>query len=79
MAGKVSKASAAATKLREKASKEKSVSTAAKFKWNNEMIRELLDSLKEFKAMMEFNNLDFNAGEPRQYKEVWRILSKKHY
>ena len=67
MADKVSKSAAAATKHKAKASEEKSVSTAAKFKWNNEMVGALLDSLKEFKAMMEFNNLDFNADKPRQY------------
>ena len=43
------------------------MSTAAKFKWNNEMVGALLDSLKEFKATMEFNNFDFNADKPRQY------------
>ena len=66
MADKVSKAPAAATKLKEKAPKEKSVSTAAKFKWNDDMVRELLDSLKESKGTMEFNNFDFNADKPRQ-------------
>ena len=76
MADKVSKSAAAAKNLKGKASEEKSVSTAAKFKWNNEMVRELLDSLKEFKATMEFNNFDFNVDKPSQYEEVRRILSK---
>ena len=67
MANKVSKSAAAATKHKAKASEEKSVSTAAKFKWNNEMVGALLDSLKEFKSTMEFNNFDFNADKPRQY------------
>ena len=57
MADKVSKSAAAATKHKAKASEEKSVSTAAKFKWNNEMIGALLDSLKEFKSTMEFNTI----------------------
>ena len=78
MADKVSKSAAAATKLKEKTVEEKSVLTAAKFKWNDEMVRELLDSLREFKATMEFNNFDFNADKPRQYEEVRRILSKKY-
>ena len=43
------------------------MSTAAKFKWNNEMVGALLDSLKEFKSTMEFNNFNFNADKPRQY------------
>ena len=65
MADKVSKSAAAATK--HKASEEKSVSTAEKFSWNNEKVGALLDSLKEFKSTMEFNNFDFNADKPRQY------------
>eukprot|EP00112_Aurelia_sp_Birch-Aquarium-sp1_P017764 Seg4156.1 transcript_id=Seg4156.1/GoldUCD/mRNA.D3Y31 product="hypothetical protein" protein_id=Seg4156.1/GoldUCD/D3Y31 len=77
MADKNSKSAAAAAKLKAKATEEKSVSTAAKFKWNNEMVLKLLDSLKEFKATMEFNNFDFNADKPRQYEEVRRILSRK--
>ena len=31
------------------------------------MVGALLDSLKEFKSTMEFNNFDFNADKPRQY------------
>ena len=68
-------APAAATKVLE----EKSASTEAKFKWSNEMIPELIDSLKDFKATMEFNNFDFNVDKPRQYEEVRRTLSKKCY
>ena len=66
MAENVCKSSPAATT---KASEEKSASTAAKFKWGNERIAELIESLIEFKATMEFNNFDFDADKPRQYKE----------
>ena len=31
------------------------------------MVGALLDSLKKFKATMQFNNFDFNADKPRQY------------
>ena len=36
----------------------------SKFKWTNEMVQDLLDSLSEFKSIMEFNNFDFNADKP---------------
>lgn len=50
----------------------------SKFKWTNEMVQDLLDSLSEFKSIMEFNNFDFNADKPRQYEEVRRIMSQKY-
>ncbi len=78
MGDKVCRSAAAATKHKAKASEEKSVTTAAKFKWNNEMVGALLDSLKEFRAMMEFNNFYFNTDKPRQDEEVRKILSTKY-
>ena len=43
------------------------------------MIAELIDSLKEFKATVEFHKFDFNAQKPWQSEEIRRILSKKYY
>ena len=44
----------------------------------NDMIKDLLGSLSEFKTTMEFNNYDFNVDKPRQYEEVRRIMSEKY-
>eukprot|EP00112_Aurelia_sp_Birch-Aquarium-sp1_P018481 Seg4416.5 transcript_id=Seg4416.5/GoldUCD/mRNA.D3Y31 product="hypothetical protein" protein_id=Seg4416.5/GoldUCD/D3Y31 len=41
------------------------------------MVLKLLDILKEFKPMIEFNNFDFNADKPRQYNKVRGILRRK--
>lgn len=65
MANKVNKVPASATKHIEKALEENSLLTAAKFKWINELVRELLDSLKEFELTMKFNNFNLNTDKPR--------------
>lgn len=39
-------------------------------KWTMPVIKDLIDTLKEYTAIMEFNNSDFDAEEPRQYEEV---------
>eukprot|EP00112_Aurelia_sp_Birch-Aquarium-sp1_P021912 Seg6002.1 transcript_id=Seg6002.1/GoldUCD/mRNA.D3Y31 product="hypothetical protein" protein_id=Seg6002.1/GoldUCD/D3Y31 len=41
------------------------------------MVLKLLDSLKEFKPMIEFNNFGFNTDKPRQYNKVRGILRRK--
>ena len=46
-----------------------------KFKWTNSMIEDLLNAIKEYKSVMEFNCSDFNADKPRLYEEVRRLLS----
>ncbi len=55
------------------ADKEKFVSTAAKFKWTNDMVKELLDSSKEFKATIEFSNLNFNASQRLNILEIFKM------
>ena len=39
-------------------------------KWTMPVIKDLIDTLKEYTAIMEFNNSDFDAEEPRQYEKV---------
>ena len=39
------------------------------------MIEDLLNAIKEYKSVMEFNCSDFNADKPRLYEEVRRLLS----
>ena len=57
------------------AEKESSESLSAKsnkvfkFKWTNSMIEDLLNAIKEYKSVMEFNCSDFNADKPRLYEE----------
>ena len=43
------------------------------------MVGNLIESLKEFKVAMEYNNFDINADKPRQYEEVRRSLSRKYF
>ena len=39
------------------------------FRWNNYMVHHLINSLLEYKRLMMYKNLDFDADKPRQYKE----------
>lgn len=39
-------------------------------KWTMPVIKDLIDTLKEYTAIMEFNNSDLDDEEPRQYEEV---------
>ena len=52
----------------------KSVSIVAKFKWSQEIVGNLIESLNEFKLGMEYNNFYFNADKQRQYEKVRRSL-----
>ena len=50
-----------------------------KFCWSNgDLVNDLINALKEYKTLMEFELLDFNGDKPRQYEEVRRILARKH-
>ena len=41
-----------------------------RFKWTNQMYEDLLNALKSYKTTMEYNNLDFNADNTKQYEAV---------
>ena len=40
------------------------------FKWTPEMVENLIESIKSFKASMTFKNLDFDANKAAQYSAV---------
>ena len=46
-----------------------------RFLWNIEMVKDLLDSLYEYKIQMDYQNVDFNADKAKQYQSVRKILS----
>ena len=51
---------------------------AAKFKWTIEMVDGLLHALGEFKADMEYRNVDFNADKAKQYEAVRKAMERKY-
>ena len=53
-------------------------STPKKFRWDNKMIEKLIDSLKEYKDTMLYNNLDFDSDRTAQYKQL-RVMMAKFY
>ena len=40
------------------------------FRWDNDMVQHLINSLLEFKRLTRYKNLDFDADKPMQYKEL---------
>ena len=50
--------------------------SSTKFKWSKELAEDLLKPLSNFKAVMEFQNKDFNVDKPRQYEEVTKEIVK---
>ena len=51
---------------------------ATKFKWTIEMMDDLLHALGEFKANMEYRNMDFNADKVKQYEAVRKAMARKY-
>ena len=51
---------------------------ATKFKWTIEMVDDLLHTLGEFKANMEYRNVDFNADKTKQYQAVRKAMARKY-
>ena len=47
-----------------------------KFKWSDYLVEDLLKAPSNFKTALEFQNKDFNAHKPRQYKEVDKQIVK---
>ena len=51
---------------------------ATEFKWTIEMVDDLLHVLGEFKANMEYRNMDFNADKIKQYEAVRKVMVRKY-
>ena len=51
---------------------------ATKFKWTIKMVDDLLHALGEFKANMEYRNVDFNADKAKQYEAVRKAMARKY-
>ena len=49
-------------------------SVKRKFFWTDNMIQSIIDILKGYKVVCEFNNIDFDADKSVQYKHVRKEL-----
>ena len=41
-----------------------------RFKWNSKMVEDLIDFLRNYKAVCEYQSLDFNADMVKQHEEI---------
>ena len=48
------------------------------FKWNSGMVEDLIDALQNYKAVCEYQGLDFNANKVKQYEEIRKNLARKY-
>ena len=49
-----------------------------RFKWNSEMVKDRIDALQNYKAVWEYQGLDFNADKVKQYEEIRKNLARKY-
>ena len=49
-----------------------------RFKWNSEMVEDLIDDLQNYKAVCEYQGLDFNADQVKQYEEIRKNFARKY-
>ena len=47
----------------------------AKWLWTNEMVKNLIDCVKEYKSICEFNSVDFNSDKVKLYDEVRKAMA----
>ena len=55
-----------------------SVPKKKKFKWNTDMVKLMLNTLFEYKFLLEYRNCDFNADKSKQY-EALRVSLASEY
>ena len=46
-----------------------------KWSWTIEMVKTLIDYVKEFKSTCKFNSIDFNSDKVRLYEEVRKAMA----
>ena len=58
---------------------EKAITTHfIRFKWNSEMVEDLIDALQNYKTVCKYQGLDFNADKVKQYEEIRKNLARKY-
>ena len=60
------------------AKKNPSATEKKKFKWDTNMVKLMLDTLFEYKSLLEYRNCDFNADKSKQY-EALRVSLATEY
>ena len=54
------------------------MAVTTRFKWTTGMVDNLLRALSEFKANMEYRNMDFNADKNKQYEAARKAMARKY-
>ena len=52
--------------------KSSSSGSVKKWSWSPTMVESIIDSLKEYTSMCEFNATDFNADKVKLYEKVYK-------
>ena len=59
-------------------SKSATVNSPNKWSWTSTMLETLINSLKEYKSICEFNSMDINADKIQLYEQVRRAMAGKY-
>ena len=46
------------------------------FKWNNEMVENLIDAISNYKSQMSYRGIDFDGDKPLMYKHLRDDMAK---
>ena len=46
------------------------------FRWNPEIIEQLIDSMMEYKTQMSYKGIDFDGDKPMQHKELRLMMAE---
>ena len=58
--------------------KSSSSGSVKKWSWSPTMVESIIDSLKEYKSLCEFNATDFNADKVKLYEKVRQMMAGKY-
>ena len=60
------------------ANTKKSTTREKKWSWTPEMIESMIESMKDYKSICEFNAIDFNADKVKLYEEIRKAMASKY-
>ena len=49
------------------------------FKWSNEMVEHLIDSISNYKSEMSYRGIDFDGNRPLMYKHLRDDMTKMYF
>ena len=58
--------------------KKASTTHLIQFKWNSDIVKELIDAFQNYKAVCRYHGFDFNSVKVKQFDKISRNLARKY-